>query len=61
MLWYVFNLQLPNRSSIGSIRFCFQMCASGQKNLTREKKKVVAAKLNIVRNKNLSDEKNIAN
>lgn len=61
MLRYVFNLQLPNSSSIGSIVFCSQMDVFGQKNLTREKKKVAATKINIIRSKNISDEKNIAN
>lgn len=61
MLWYVFNLQLPSSLSIGSIVLCFQICAFGQKNLTGEKKKGAAGKINIIRNKNLSDEKNITN
>lgn len=61
MLWYVFNLQLASSLFIGSIVFCFQLCAFGQKNLTGEKKKVAAGKINIIRNKSLFDEKNIAN
>lgn len=60
MLSYVFNFQLPSSLSIGSIVFCFQICAFGEKNLTGAKKKVAAGKINIIQNKNLSDEKNIA-
>lgn len=61
MLSYVFNFQLPSSLSLGFIVFCFQICAFGQKNLTGAKKKVAAGKINIIQNKNLSDEKNIAN
>lgn len=60
----VFCFQICGLVSNICVQILFSICfvfKYGQKNLTGEKKKVAAGKINIIRNKNLSDEKNIAN